>query len=100
MRPFLRKPFGRRIFCPGPALARSSQPAPGMLGPCLLVPGQNPSPQQPSRFSNSLKKSFGLLPPVYVAVENTLDLDDLAVQLVENQPAAEGRRQDKEAHVF
>ena len=47
-RSFARKPSGRRVFCPWPALARSSQPAAGMLRPRRLVHSQNPSPQRPS----------------------------------------------------
>src|SRR6266571_9486150 len=31
--PFARKPSGRRVFCPWPALARSSQPAAGRCAP-------------------------------------------------------------------
>ena len=47
-RPFPRKPSGRRVFCPWPALARSLQPAAGMLGTRRLGHSQNPSPQRPS----------------------------------------------------
>jgi hypothetical protein len=50
--------------------------------------------------ASTLKKSLRFLPPVDVAVENALDLHTLAGRLVENQPAVEGRRQDKEAHTF
>ena len=44
-RPFARKPSGRRVFCPWPALARSLQPAAGMRGTRRLGHSQNPSPQ-------------------------------------------------------
>src|SRR6266849_168694 len=47
-RPFPRKPCGRRVFCPWPALARSLQPAAEMLGTRRLGHSQNPSPQRPS----------------------------------------------------
>ncbi len=43
--PFARKPSGRRVFCPWPALARSLQPAAGMPATRRLGHGQNPSPQ-------------------------------------------------------
>mgnify|MGYP006148832969 CR=1 FL=1 len=49
-RPFARKPSGRRVFWPGPALARSLQPTAGMRGPRRLGPVQNPSPQAPAQF--------------------------------------------------
>jgi hypothetical protein len=52
--PFARKPFGRRLFCPWPSLARPLQPAEGMLGPRRLGHGQNPSPQDPTQFQNRL----------------------------------------------
>src|SRR6266702_6889674 len=41
---------GRRVFCTWPALARSLQPAVGMLGARRLGHGQNPSPQASSSF--------------------------------------------------
>src|SRR6266446_2757422 len=47
-RPFPRKPSGRQVFCPWPALVRSAQPAAGMLRPRRLGHSQNPSPQRPS----------------------------------------------------
>jgi len=53
-RPLARKPSGRRVFCPWPALARSLQPALGMLGPRRLGHSQNPSPQDPAQFSDTL----------------------------------------------
>src|SRR6266542_3608084 len=53
-RPFPRKPFGRRVFCPWPALARPSQPAAGMLRSRRLGHSQNPSPQDPTQFPNRL----------------------------------------------
>src|SRR5687767_16032225 len=53
-RPFPRKPSGRRVFWPRPALARTLQPAAGMRGPRRLGHGQNPSPQDPTQFQNRL----------------------------------------------
>jgi len=53
-RPLARKPSGRRVFCPWPALARSLQPALGMLRPRRLGHSQNPSPQDPAQFSDTL----------------------------------------------
>src|SRR6266851_7033222 len=47
-RHFPRKPSGRRVFCPWPALTRSLQPAAGMLGTRRLGHSQNPSPKRPS----------------------------------------------------
>jgi len=49
-----RKPSGRRLFWRWPALARSSQPAAGMLGTRRLGHRQNPSPQAPFSFQNRL----------------------------------------------
>jgi len=57
-RPLARKPSGRRVFCPWPALARSLQPALGMLGPRRLGHSQNPSPQDPAQFSDTLLVFF------------------------------------------
>ncbi len=42
------------VFCPWPALAHSLQPAAGMLGTRRLGHRQNPSPQDPSQFSDRL----------------------------------------------
>src|SRR6266498_5791027 len=53
-RPSPRKPFGRRVFCPWPALARPSQPDAGMLRSRRLGHSQNPSPQDPTQFPNRL----------------------------------------------
>src|SRR6185295_8708205 len=53
-RPFPRKPSGRRVFWLWPALARPSQPAAGMLRPRRLGHSQNPSPQDPTEFSDRL----------------------------------------------
>src|SRR5216684_1414853 len=47
-RPFPRKPSGRRVFWPWPALTRSLRPAAGMRGTRRLGHSQNPSPQRPS----------------------------------------------------
>ena len=45
-RPFGAKNcFGRRVFCPWPALARSLQPSLGMRGTRRLGHSQNPLPQ-------------------------------------------------------
>ena len=60
--PFARKPFGRRLFCPWPSLARPLQPAEGMLGPRRLGHGQNPSPQDPTQFQNRLLEIFSRKP--------------------------------------
>src|SRR5262249_901208 len=46
-RAFPRKPEGRRVFWPRPALARPLQPAAGMLGPRRLGRDPNPSPRDP-----------------------------------------------------
>ncbi len=53
-RPFPRKPSGRRVFCPWPALAQSLQPAAGMRRPRRLGHSQNPSPQRLAEFSDRL----------------------------------------------
>ena len=49
-----RKPSGRRFFWHWPALARSLQPAAGMLGTRRLVQNQKSSPQAPLQFPNRL----------------------------------------------
>lgn len=48
------KTLRRRVFCLGPALARSAQPAVGMHRPRRLGPSQNSSPQHPLQFSDRL----------------------------------------------
>src|SRR5436190_4815208 len=61
-RSFARKPSGRQVFCPWPALARSLQPAAGMLLPRRLGHSQNPLPQDPTQFSDTLSdNSSGLI---------------------------------------
>ena len=52
------KPFGRRVFWSWPALARSTQPALGMLLPRRLAHNQNSSPQIPSEFSDMLLEAY------------------------------------------
>ena len=52
--PLARKPYGRQVFWPQPLLARHSKPALGMLVPRRLGCGQNPLPQNPSYFQNTL----------------------------------------------
>jgi hypothetical protein len=49
-----QKPCGRRVFCRWPALARPLQPTAGMRRPRRLGHHQNPSPQDPSKFSDGL----------------------------------------------
>ena len=44
----------RQVFWPQPSLARPSKPAEGILRPRRLVCGQNPSPRNPSYFSDRL----------------------------------------------
>src|SRR5687767_15899767 len=58
-RPFPRKPSGRRVFRPRPALARTLQPAAGLLVPVRKHPrrlgrSQNPSPPNLTQFQNTL----------------------------------------------
>src|SRR5271154_568972 len=59
---FARKPSGRRVFWLWAALARSSQPALGMLLSRRLAHNKYPLPQHPLEFSERL---FALLAAIW-----------------------------------
>ena len=63
-RPFPRKPSGRQVLCPWPALARTSQPAAGILVPvrkhlAALATAKIPRRSTPRSFQTGSK--VGLL---------------------------------------